>query len=118
MDASFAVAHDAARSRIRGRSLSVRFAHLFYLGRCYTYAMENKDIASPDALEMEIEEARTLVMYAYSLWVKGDYKPKDKSREDLVNLEVNFRIADSAIEYDKHGKLSQFRQECLVALGM
>ena len=62
--------------------------------------MENKDIASPDALEMEIEEARTLVMYAYSLWVKGDYKPKDKSREDLVNLEVNFRIADSAIEYD------------------
>ena len=75
-------------------------------------------MTSPDALEMGIEEARTLVMYAYSLWVKGDYKPKDKSREDLVNLEVNFRIADSALEYAKHGKLSQFRQECLVALGM
>jgi hypothetical protein len=118
LDASFAVAHDAARSRIRGRSLSVRFAHLFYLGRCYTYAMEDNSLDKPDALSTEIEEARKLTLYAYSMWVKGDYKPKDESREDLVNLEVNFRIADSALEYNKHGKLSQFRQECLVALGM
>lgn len=29
--ASFAVAHDAARSRIRGRSLRVRYAHLYLL---------------------------------------------------------------------------------------
>lgn len=80
--------------------------------------MEDKSVDSTDALEKGIEEAKTLVLYAYSLWVKGDYKPKDKSREDLLNLEVNFRIADRALEYDKHDRLSQFRQESLVALGM
>lgn len=80
--------------------------------------MEDNSVNKPDALTTEIEEARNLVLYAYSLWVKGDYKPNDKSREDLVNLEVNFRIADSVLDYQEHGKLSQFRQECLVALGM
>lgn len=80
--------------------------------------MKDNSATNNDALTTEIEEARNLALYAYSLWVKGDYKPKDESREDLVNLEVNFRIADSVLDYQEHGKLSQFRQECLVALGM
>jgi hypothetical protein len=80
--------------------------------------MEDNLLETTDAPNTEIEEARNLTLYAYSLWVKGDYKPNDKSREDLVNLEVNFRIADSVLDYEQHGKLSQFRQECLVALGM
>lgn len=80
--------------------------------------MEDKTIDSADALEKGIEDAKTLVLYAYSKWIMGDYKPNDQSREDLVNLEVNFRIADSVLDYTQHGKLSQFRQECLIALGM
>lgn len=80
--------------------------------------MEDKSIDSTDVLTKGIEDARNLVMYAYSKWVKGDYKPKDEAPEDLINLEVNFRIADSSLEYNKHEKLSQFRRECLVALGM
>lgn len=80
--------------------------------------MEDKAIDSADDLEKGIEDSKNLVLYAYSKWVKGDYKPENELREDLVNLEVNFRIAGSVLDYEQHGKLSQFRQECLVALGM
>ena len=80
--------------------------------------MEDNTIDSTDDLQKEIEDSKNLVLYAYSKWIKGDYKPTDQAREDLVNIEVNFRIAGSVLDYEQHGKLSQFRQECLVALGM
>lgn len=80
--------------------------------------MEDKSIELTDDLQKGIEDSKNLVLYAYSKWVKGDYKPTAEPKEDLVNLEVNFRIAGSVLDYEQHGKLSQFRQECLVALGM